>query len=335
MSDNNVDTAAHIEALMDDNGFLPSDADFKEPVVVEDEPQDAPQGDVDEPQDEPQDDVDEPEDDEPTDDLGDEVDEPEDEPEGLSDDTLLDIDIGEDTYEVNLAELKAGYLRNEDFTTRMSALQAEHDEKMAEMEVKQAELVRELEIASVIATGDLSRYDQIDWNRLKAEDPARYNELRLEALDAREQAQNLVNRRNTIAGLDAKAKQLKHEAYVKSQMAIAERLVPELKDEGERNKTLQYALSIGFSKEDIMGIADAKTLLILNNSRKYAESQVRKKDALEKKVSKELPPAIKPGAPKTKATADKLAVRKTASRVRSEQSVEAAAAHFLNVVNFD
>lgn len=335
MSDTNVDTAAHIEALMDDNGFLPSDADFKEPVVVEDEPQDAPQDDVDEPQDEPQDDVDEPEDDEPTDDLGDEVDEPEDEPEGLSDDTLLDIDIGEDTYEVNLAELKAGYLRNEDFTTRMSALQAEHDEKMAEMEVKQAELVRELEIASVIATGDLSRYDQIDWNRLKAEDPARYNELRLEALDAREQAQNLVNRRNTIAGLDAKAKQLKHEAYVKSQMAIAERLVPELKDEGERNKTLQYAMSIGFSKEDIMGIADAKTLLILNNSRKYAESQVRKKDALEKKVSKELPPAIKPGAPKTKATADKLAVRKTASRVRSEQSVEAAAAHFLNVVNFD
>ena len=217
----------------------------------------------------------------------------------------------------------------------MESLQEEHDARVAELELKQAELVKELEIASVISTGDLAKYDQINWNQLKAEDPARYNELRLEALDAREKAQRMVQRRNAVAGLDAEAKRLKHEAALKHQMKLAETLIPELKDETERNKIISYAQSVGFTNEDIMGISDAKTLLILNNSRKYAESQVRKKEALATKVSKDLPPAIKPGSPKTKATAERTASKRTANRVRQEQSVEAAAAHFANVINFD
>ena len=38
----------------------------------------------------------------------------------------------------------------------MESLQEEHDERVAELELKQAELVKELEIASVISTGRFS-----------------------------------------------------------------------------------------------------------------------------------------------------------------------------------
>ena len=334
MDNENLSTEEIIEDLMDDDGFLPGDADYvePEPEEAEDEEEESevePEGEAREEEDE------DPEGDGVESDEEEEEEAPEGDPQTLSDETLLDLQIGDETYEVNLAELKSGYLRNEEYVTMMETLQEEHDERVAELELKQAELVKELEIASVISTGDLAKYDQINWNQLKAEDPARFNELRLEALDAREKAQRMVQRRNAVAGLDAEAKRLKHEAVLKHQMQLAETLIPELKDETERNKIISYAQSVGFTKEDILGISDAKTLLILNNSRKYAESQVRKKEALATKVSKDLPLAIKPGSPKTKATAERTASKRTANRVRQEQSVEAAAAHFANVINFD
>lgn len=334
MDNENLSTAEIIEDLMDDDGFLPSDADYVEPEPEGDEEEEEeseaePEGDAEEEEDE------DPEGDGAESDEEEEEEDPEVEPQALSDETLLDLQIGEETYEVNLAELKSGYLRNEEYVTMMESLQEEHDERVAELELKQAELVKELEVASVISTGDLAKYNQINWNQLKAEDPARYNELRLEALDAQEKAQRMVQRRNAVAGLDAEAKRLKAEAALKHQMQLAETLVPELKDEAERNKIISYAQSVGFTQEDIMGIRDAKTLLILNNSRKYAESQVRKKEALATKVSKDLPLAIKPGSPKTKATAERTASKRTAQRVRQEQSVDAAAAHFANTINFD
>ena len=332
MDTENLSTEEIIEDLMDDDGFLPGDEDYVEPEVDEEEEEESLE--------ESEEEAEEEEDEDPEGDGADSDEEEEEEgqeadPQTLSDETLLDLQIGEDTYEVNLAELKSGYLRNEEYVTMMETLQEEHDARVAELELKQAELVKELEIASVISTGDLAKYDQINWNQLKAEDPARFNELRLEALDAREKAQQMVQRRNAVAGLDAEAKRLKHEAALKHQMQLAETMIPELKDETERNKIISYAQSVGFTKEDIMGISDAKTLLILNNSRKYAESQVRKKEALATKVSKDLPLAIKPGSPKTKATAERTASKRTANRVRQEQSVEAAAAHFANVINFD
>lgn len=334
MDNENLSTEEIIEDLMDDDGFLPGDADYVEPEPEETEEEEEesevePEGDTEEEEDE------DPEGDGVDTDEEEEEEAPDGDPQALSDETLLDLQIGDETYEVNLAELKSGYLRNEEYVTMMESLQEEHDERVAELELKQAELVKELEIASVISTGDLAKYDQINWNQLKAEDPARFNELRLEALDAREKAQRMVQRRNAVAGLDAEAKRLKYEASLKHQMQLAETLIPELKDETERNKIISYAQSVGFTKEDIMGISDAKTLLILNNSRKYAESQVRKKEALATKVSKDLPLAIKPGSPKTKATAERTASKRTANRVRQEQSVEAAAAHFANVINFD
>lgn len=335
MDGTDVDIVAQLEATMDDNGYLPGDKDYVEPVVqadVDDNVDEDADTDVDADADADDDtDVDADADTDDDDDSGDAADPVP----ALDDETLLDITIGEDVYEVNLAELKSGYLRNEDYVNRVNAAQAEHEEKVAELETTRAELQRELELAAVVATGDLTRYDQINWAQLKAEDPDKYNALRLEALDAREKAQSIVQRRNSIAGLQAKAAQLKHEAHVKAQMALAETLIPEFKEKTFRDSIVKYAKEVGYTDEDIAGISDARQLLVLNNAMKYAASQVRVKAAVEKKVSKELPPAIKPGAPKTKASERAQTAKRTAARVRSEQSVEAAAAHFAASNIFD
>lgn len=246
---------------------------------------------------------------------------------GIDDETLVDIQIGDDVYEVNFAELRAGYLRNEDYANKVQAFEVEYDSKLQALEVREAELAEELRLASVMATGDLARYDSINWAALKETDPEKYRELKLEAMEAREQAAAVEARRQGINKLHAKAQELRHNAYVKNQQELAEKLVPGYREPEFLKALLAYGKGIGFTEEDISGMTDARHLLLLNNSRLYAESVVRKKDAMDKKVvSKELPPVLKPGVPKEKTSTDRMAVKQARARNNREQSIESAAA---------
>lgn len=254
--------------------------------------------------------------------------EPESEPEA---DQLFDITIGEDEYEVNLEELKTGYLRNEDLINRRTALEQEYEEKHVELEQTQEQLRQELEAAAVFAMGQVRNYSNINWEQLKQQDPEQYGKLRLEALESQEIAQSIIKRRNDIAGMQQKAAQLRHEAKLKAQTALAHELIPEMAADPKAftQKLVAYGAQIGYTEDEVRGIDDARQLAVLNHARLYAESQVRKKEALDKKVTKELPPVIKPNAPKaTNVEASKVR-KQLRQRLKTEGSVDAAAAFFL------
>ncbi|CCE60820.1 head scaffolding protein [Pseudomonas phage tf] len=252
----------------------------------------------------------------------------------ISDDTLIDITIDGEEYEVNLPELKAGYLRHEDFVKRSTELETEYSQRMAELSQKEAELVREIEATAVIATADLSKYEKIDWARLKAEDPAKYAEQFSEYMEKRQAIQNQIARRNQVQALTQKAEQLKHEAYLKTQLELARKLIPEFDDDGYRQRIFAYADSIGITKEEVQGITDARHLLLLGQAMQHQESQVRKKATIEKKVkdTKTLPPLVKPGAKKP-AGSDKAKQQKALeARLAKTGSIRDAAAAFLDFV---
>lgn len=316
------DAAGSIEALVDENGWLPGDAEYVEPeVVAEDETPDA---------DPEADDAVDPEAEEKKDakEDGDEEESEEDEPEkpAVSDETLVDIKIGDDEYEVNLLELKSGYLRNEDYVNKVAAHEAEYLDKTVKIEQLEAELAEELQHVSVIVNGDLSKYDRINWTALKEADPVKYNALRVEATEAKEQAAALAERRNTIQKMHQKAQELRHQAYVKGQIEIAEKIVPGFREPAFFEALVSHGKDIGYSQEEIESIADARQLFLLNASRLYAESQVRKKSAMEKKVITDLPPAIKPGAKKEKSSTDRQVVKNAKAVFHRDRSVDSAAA---------
>lgn len=330
--------AAVFEEQMDDNGFLPGDEDYDGPEPVE--------GTEEEPKVESDEsDAESEEDDEETDEEKSEGDEdaPEDDPEeseskpdGLDEEkTLIDIEIDGEPYEVNLVELKSGYLRQEEYTKRLAELDTKREEQEAALTQREVDLNRELELAQVMITGDISKYDQVDWNRLKQEDPAKYQELRLEALDARERVQGIATRRAQIDALRLKAEQLKHDAYVRRQVEIAEKLIPNFREPEFKNAIVKYGESVGYTEGEILGMSDARQLLLLNQARLYSEGQVRRKAALEQKVPEKLPPVVKPGAPKAKTSDAKTKAKATGQRFAQEKSVEAAAAHFMNIVDLD
>lgn len=335
------EAASAFEAVMDDDGNLPGDEDFVAPETPE----------VEEAEDESEEETTESEEsgeeesEEESEEKDTEGEESEEKPEGEEPEgdkpqldeetTLVDIEIDGEAYEVNLTELKSGYLRQEEYTKRVSELEAKAEEKELELQAREAELNRELEIAQVVITGDLQKYDQVDWARLKQEDPAKYQELRLEAIDAKERVQAMAARRAQIDGLRRKAEQLKHEAYVKRQVAIVEKLIPGFREPEFRDVIVTYGKSVGYTEEEILGMSDARQLLALNQARLYSEGLVRRKEALEKKVSQALPPVVKAGAPKTKISVEKAKAKVSSQRFAKEKSVEAAAAYFMNTVDLD
>lgn len=249
----------------------------------------------------------------------------------VDDETLVDIQIGDDTYEVNFAELKAGYLRNEEFVNRAATLEAEHQEKVAALELKEAELAKELLAASVMINGDLAKFENINWDALKEKDPELYKNAKIEAMEAKEKAQTLNARRTAIEKMHNEAQRLRHQAYLQSQAKLAEKLIPEFNDEGFFDKIVAYAATVGFTADDVASIADARQLVLLNAARLHAESVVRKKETVEKKLPKDLPPVVKPGQTKATDSGKRKATNQAATRMKSEKSVEAAAAYLMTL----
>lgn len=326
-----IDAAGLIEGLLDDDldlvGHESPETDAPEEETRSEEV------DTDEADNDPEDEDAEGDEEDEADEEGDEGDEDEGDPQSatVDDETLVDIQIGDDTYEVNFAELKAGYLRNEEFVNRAATLEAEHQEKVTALELKEAELAKELLAASVMINGDLSKFENINWDALKEKDPELYKNAKLEAMEAKEKAKALNDRRTAIEKMHTEAQRLRHQAYLQSQAKLAEKMIPEFNDEGFFDKIVAYAATVGYTADDVASIADARQLVLLNAARLHAESVVRKKETVEKKLPKDLPPVVKPGQAKATDSGKRKATNQAANRMKSEKSVEAAAAYLMTL----
>lgn len=308
-----------IEAMLDDNGWVAPESDIEfvkvevdedgEPIE-EDEEEEVEESEVEE---------------EPDEDESEETEEE-------STEELFEIEIDGETYEVNKEELYSGYLRNEELVKRREEVELQLQEKESEIEAERQRVSDYLEQLLLEGNVTLQKYRNIDWDTLRATDPEGYKEARLEFIEAQEQQQARSARREQILGMHKQAQAIKHQSYLQQQHKLAEKLIPELKEEGFADNLVAYGKSVGYTEEDIRSIADAKQLFILNQARLYAESQVKRKAALEKKVSKDLPPVVKPGAPKTKAQESSKRHREAMAKLKSGRSLRDAASVLMDYV---
>ena len=332
MQNDIIEAASAFEDLMDDAGLMPGDDNFAGEEVegesnaleavteaLEEELENEDESDEDDSEDEETDEgAGEGDSDENTDE-----DDPDDETS-----KLFDIDIDGETYEVNLPELRAGYLRQEEFVKRSTALEQQHAEKMAELAQKEADLIKEIEATAVISAADLTAYDNFDWERLKAEDPAAYNAKRVEYIEKREAIQRQLTRRNQVQAMQQQAFNIKQKAYLDNQLEEVKRLIPEFVEDGYSAKMVKYAESIGIPEAEVLGIVDAKHLLLLDHARRYSESLVTRKGVIEKKVKADVPAVVKPSAKAPKASAGDKRQKALEANFAKTGTIEAAARAF-------
>lgn len=324
-----VDTAAAAFLdSMDDNGFLEGDSEYvaPEPTEVEEEEEEVEAEDQ-----ETEEEAEEDESDEDEDESEEEDKDADEEDAG----DLFEVEIDGEAYEVNLEELKSGYLRQEAYVKRQTELEASFQEREQEVEQERAALRQEYENVVWSQAMELKEFQNLNWKELKELDPEEYRDKRLAFTEAQERFQATRGRVQEIMKLQQEAEAIKHQAHVKAQIELAHKLIPELKEEGFKEKLFDFGEKIGFTKEEIAGISDARELLVLNQARLYAESQVRRKEAEKKKVSKDLPPVLKPGAPKTAEHSKARKQKEALKALHSSNSVKDAARLFESSGIFD
>lgn len=323
-------------ALMDDSGNLPGDEGFKPDEAEEQSGVDEAAAALEEHVDDDVEDEDnaDDEDEDGDEDSGDDTaDDDSDTDSGLDPETtMVDIEIDGELYEVNLAELQAGYLRNEELVKRQTSLETEHETRIAQLEAKEAELVSELEAYTIQGISDLNQYEKINWQKLRDESPEEYQAKRLEFLDKREQLQAQIQRRNSIKAMQDQAAQIKHQAYLEKQTELITKLLPDFPKPEFQTALVKYGETIGFTEEEVRGIADARQLVVLDAARKYAESQLKKKEIISKKQTEVLPEVLKPGSKKPQADAATKRSKLARQRLQDEGTLDAATAAFLDFV---
>ncbi|AUX83688.1 head scaffolding protein [Pseudomonas phage NV1] len=248
---------------------------------------------------------------------------------GDVDDPLIEIEIGDDVYEVNMEELKSGYLRQEEFVNRQTALEEDYLAKFEAVDEERAKLIAEIEQYAVFAIAGANQYKNINWEALRQQDPAKYQTLRLEALEAQEQADRLAKRRSDLKAIADQREQILHQARVQHQTELAKKLIPEMGDEDWADRMFKYGATVGYTPEDIGNIADARQLAVLNAARLWSESQVRRKAAAAKKEPVEVPEVVRAAARQSGTPEQTKKVKTALNHLRKDQSVDAAANYFL------
>lgn len=316
-----LDAADLFGDLVDENGYMPGDEDFQgvepeettEEVVEEEE-------------------TTEEEDEAEDEDEGGSEESDEDESEDESDEgeeKLIEIQIGDEIYEVNEEELKAGYLRNEALVARTTELETQYNQRFQEVAEKEVQVLAELDALLMLQNADAAKFRNVNWQELKTLDPEKYSELRLEYLDAQEKQQVLSERKAQLQSLHQQAERIKHEAHLREQHSIALKLLPELEKPEFQQELVSYGKELGFTEDEVRGIADARQLVLLNQARLYARSQLRRKEALEQKVPKGVPKVTKPGAPQATGQVKAKQTRAAAEGLKKSGGIRDAANFFL------
>jgi hypothetical protein len=312
---------------MDDQGYFPEDEEYSRPIVDEEAEDELEVEDELEADAEDQEEVDE--------DASDEVSEEDEESEDESEDRVFEVVIGEEVYEVNEEELKAGYLRNEEYVSRLAALQQEHEERLYEIETKESELADALQDVIAQAASELGQFGNVNWAQLKETDPERYREAKLAYMEAQERAQAQASKRKAIVDAHAKLQDMRRQKALQGQMEIAKKLLPDFEKPEFHQALVKYGKDIGLTEDEVRGIADARHLVLLDKARRYDELQVKKRELTNKKVSKDLPPVVKPGAPKAAGQERTSRVKQARAQLGKSGSIKDAASLFLARGIFD
>ena len=264
--------------------------------------------------------------DEPEEDDSEEESEDE-EPEEDEEEPLYAVRVDGEEQEVTLDELLKGYSRQSAFTKKtqdlaeerkqIEALQGQYTQEMQQIQSERQQYSQYLQ--SVIENSNLDQFANVDWERLKTEDPIEFVTKREELREAQEKIAHVQREQHQAAAKnDAVAKQQWQESVKQEHGKLVEKL-PEWGDPVKQKELAgelrSYASSVGFQEAEIESLIDHRSFIVLNKARLYDELQ--KSNPKAKKL-KNKPKVIRSG--KGTSAKSETKAKRTAMRNRLKES---------------
>ncbi len=215
--------------------------------------------------------------------------------------------------------------------------QADYSRKMNEVGAKEKEYTQRIETADKLIEGaesyakslaelsildaQIKEFEGVDFDQLESTDPGKASLLALKLMrlqNARDKTE-----RNSKQ-IDAEINASRSQQVAAKREAMLKTLAKDVPNWGDElgTKITQYAVSSGYSIDEISAVTDPKWVVAMDKARKFDAIQDGKKDA--KSKAKDAPPVAKPGAKRASvnAAADSMArLRQTNSTEDAERAL--------------
>ena len=257
---------------------------------------------------------------------------------------LYAVKVDGEEIEVTFDELLKGYSRQSDYTKKTQELSAgrkeieeaksTYDSALTQMQQEREHYVNQLNQILQNSSNNLSEYDKIDWNTLKEDDPIEYVKLREDYRDGKEKMQALNQQRQmAMQQQQAEAQKVQQEAVQVERSKMVEAL-PEWGDPDKQKELAtdvkSYALTQGFSEEDLNSLIDHRSVLVLMKAAKY--DALEKADVKSKKL-KNKPKVIRSGKGKGRGSDSKSKLDAKMKRLQQTGRVDDAAILMEDFIN--
>lgn len=230
------------------------------------------------------------------------------------------VKVDGEEVEVPLDELLKGYSRTSDYTRKTQ--QIAEQRKAAEAEAEATRVEREQYKQGLEALkSQIMSVAEPDWDRLMQEDPIEFVKQKELFRDRKEKLAALQAEQQRVAQRDAAEQQKRLAQLVNEEQAKLVTLIPEWSDgtkaKAEKEKIVEYGLSIGFSQEELNSLYDSRAVLALRQGMLYRDMVA---NAKVKKENVKVSPTAKPGTLKPNSQARTAAEAKERLRTTGKET---------------
>ncbi len=222
---------------------------------------------------------------------------------------LVKVDGNE--VEVTGDELVQGYQRQQDYTRKTQEVANERkrlQEHYAELEAERNKYTTALDQLIQEESKELEKYNEVDWNKLKQEDPNQFLILQYEMNEARTALQSKMDARKQAVEQSTSEKGLKENDYLKAQEQRATEIVEGWRGP-EHDKLVQglqeQTQKLGFDESDSELLKHAIVIKLLQKAKEFDDYKSSQTKVAEKKLKRKVPKVVKSGKSATGKTTDK------------------------------
>lgn len=201
--------------------------------------------------------------------------------------------------EVPFSDAKSNVMMQRAFTQKTQELAEQRKQLESQYETQLNEIAGTYEFAEAVLLGDLQKYKQTDWKKLKEEDPYAFEEAFVEYQAASEKYEKLQGSfQSALQEYNTKLKQ-QTQAQLEQEISALKDVLPEARSpetwKPVQDRIQSYLKDQGFPDGTLNGINDHKYIQILNDASMY---RALKKSAPEVKKKAKKVQVLKPGTPK-------------------------------------
>ena len=241
-----------------------------------------------------------------------------------------------DGQELSADELRKGYLRQSDYTKKtqslseqrkeMESLTEQYNSQLQQIQAERQQYIQHLQALS--ENQDIKKFD-IDWERLRLEDPLEYVTKRQEFQEAKEKAEEVKTKAKQAMARSAAEKEQQWAKVVEDEKS---KLIAALPEWGETDSQRQlatelrsYAQTQGYSEPEIDSLVDHRSFLVLRKAMLYDEMQNANPKA---KKLKGKPKVIRAGKGASRTQAQRDALKTKRNQLKNSGHVRDAAKVF-------